>query len=159
INLSKSESGWKYRGNLTWHITPDILAYYTYSEGFRPGGFNRTKTLLDGTIVQAKVARFIAGDNSTRQYFKPSGFESDDLVNNEIGIKSEWLEHRLQVNLSAYQMDWKNVQIPLFDPTHLGNTTFVVNGPTYRVKGLELQATARLTQGLTVEGSASWNNS
>jgi iron complex outermembrane recepter protein len=159
INLKKSESGWKYRGNLTWHITPDILAYYTYSEGFRPGGFNRTKTLLDGTIVQAKVARFIAGDNSTRQYYKPAGFESDNLINNEVGIKSEWWQHRLQVNVSAYQMDWKNVQIPLFDPVHLGNTTFVVNGPTYRVKGLELQATAKLTEGLTVEGSASWNNS
>ena len=28
--------------NLTWHITPDVMAYYTYSQGFRPGGFNRT---------------------------------------------------------------------------------------------------------------------
>ena len=158
INLKKSESGWKYRGNLTWHITPDILAYYTYSEGFRPGGFNRTKTLLDGTVVLKSVAPYSAGGKD-KQYYKPSGFESDDLVNNEVGIKSEWFEHRLQVNLSAYQMDWKNVQISLFDPTHLGNTTFNVNGPTYRVKGLEVQATAQVVQGLTVEGSASWNRS
>ena len=42
INLNKTESGNKGRGNLTWHVTPDIMAYYTYSQGFRPGGFNRT---------------------------------------------------------------------------------------------------------------------
>ena len=42
INLDKSESGFRSRGNLTWHITPDMMAYYTFSQGFRPGGFNRT---------------------------------------------------------------------------------------------------------------------
>src|SRR4029077_5308387 len=45
INLSKSESGHRWRGNLTWHVTSDIMAYYTYSEGFSPGGFNRTESL------------------------------------------------------------------------------------------------------------------
>jgi len=30
INLDKSESGPRLRGNLTWHVTPDIMAYYTY---------------------------------------------------------------------------------------------------------------------------------
>src|SRR6266436_571995 len=40
-NLRDSESGWKSRGNLTWHITPDVMVYYTYSQGFRPGGFNQ----------------------------------------------------------------------------------------------------------------------
>ncbi len=50
INLKKSESGTKYRGNLTWHITPDVMVYYTYSEGFRPGGFNRTQTNIDGSL-------------------------------------------------------------------------------------------------------------
>ena len=157
INLSNSESGFKSRANLTWHITPDLMVYYTYSEGFRPGGFNRTKTLFDGTIKQASVARYTVG--GTKQYLKPAGYESDDLVNNEIGVKSEWLDHRLQVNASAYTMEWKDVQLPLFDPTRLGNTTFVVNGPTYKVNGLELQMVARLTQGLTVQGSGSWNSS
>ena len=34
-------SGFKSRGNLTWHITPDAMVYYTFSQGFRPGAFNR----------------------------------------------------------------------------------------------------------------------
>jgi iron complex outermembrane receptor protein len=156
INLKKSESGFKSRGNLTWHVTPDIMVYYTYSEGFRPGGFNRTKTTLDGTIKEAGVARYVSG--GAKQYLKPYGYDSDNLINNEIGVKSEWLDHRLQLNATAYHMDWKNVQLPLFDPTHLGNTTFVVNGPTYRVEGIELQFVARVTEGLTIQGSSSWNS-
>jgi iron complex outermembrane receptor protein len=56
-------------------------------------------------------------------------------------------------------MKWSNVQLPLFDPVHLGNTTFVINGPTYEVKGIELQLVARVTEGLTIQGSSSWNSS
>ena len=55
-------------------------------------------------------------------------------------------------------MEWDNVQLSLFDPVHLGNTTFDVNGPTYVVKGIELQLVARVTEGLTVQGSSSWNS-
>ena len=37
-------TGFKSRGNLTWHITPDVMVYYTFSQGFRPGGFNRSQS-------------------------------------------------------------------------------------------------------------------
>ena len=156
--MNKKESGFRSRGNLTWHITPDIMAYYTYSQGFRPGGFNRTQVKPDGTIVLKAEAPAVAGDNSTKQFFKPAGYDSDNLVNNEIGFKSEFWDHRVQVNASAYRMVWSNVQLPLFDPVHLGNTTFDINGPTYTVKGLELQGVVRLTEGLTIQGSGSWNS-
>jgi iron complex outermembrane receptor protein len=158
MNLNKSESGFKSRANLTWHVTPDIMAYYTWSQGFRPGGFNRTKTSIDGETITLKgVAPFTPG--GVKQFNKPSGFDSDNLINNEVGFKSEFFNHRLQFNASLYQMDWKSVQLPLFDPVHLGNTTFDVNGPTYRVRGVEIQAIARVFEGFTVQGSSSWNAS
>jgi outer membrane receptor protein involved in Fe transport len=159
MNLNKSESGFKSRANITWHVTPDIMGYYTWSQGFRPGGFNRTSTSVDGSTINLKgVAKFTAGGKDL-QFNKPSGFESDNLINNELGFKSEFFSHRLQLNASLYQMDWKGVQLPLFDPVHLGNTTFDVNGPTYRVRGVEIQAIARVFEGFTVQGSSSWNSS
>ncbi len=142
----KGYHGFRSRGNLTWHITPDILAYYTFSQGFRPGGFNRT------------IANKADDTNGVPQYSSPLGYAPDSLTNNEIGIKSEWLDRRLQVDVSAYRMNWNNVQFILFDPTILGNTTFVVNGPDYRIDGVELQLVARITDGLTVQGSSSWNS-
>ena len=177
INLEKSESGHRWRGNLTWHITPDMMAYYTYSEGFRPGGFNRTHSLPGQEPILSGVAKYCGNINgvqnapdprclpggslaglNTSQFNKPAGFDSDNLTNNEIGFKSEFLDHHLLFNVSGYRMDWKDVQISLFDPVHLGNTTFNVNGPTYRVKGFEVQFVARLTAGLSLEGSSSVNS-
>jgi iron complex outermembrane recepter protein len=158
INLQKSESGWRSRANLTWHVTPDVLAYYTYSQGFRPGGFNRTSSLPGQPPSLAAEAPAAAVHDSTYQYLKPAGYDSDNLINNEIGFKSEFLNHHVLFNVSAYDMKWKDVQLSLFDPVHLGNTTFNVNGPTYDVKGFEVQFVARITDGLTVEGSSSVNS-
>ncbi|MBV8803445.1 MAG: TonB-dependent receptor, partial [Sinobacteraceae bacterium] len=39
--LKKRYTGFRSRANLSWHITDDALVYYTWSQGFRPGGFNR----------------------------------------------------------------------------------------------------------------------
>jgi len=159
MNLHKSENGNRPRANLTWHVTPDIMAYYTYSQGFRPGGFNRTASNADGSGIVYKAVAPYSSATHTDQYLKPVGYSSDNLLNNEVGIKSEFFEHRLQANVSLYKMDWSSVQLPLFDPSHLGNTTFDVNGPTYEVKGVELQLVARVTEGLTIQGSSSWNSS
>jgi iron complex outermembrane recepter protein len=159
MNLNKTESGFRSRGNLTWHIAPDLMAYYTFSQGFRPGGFNRTETTPNGTPVLAGEAPYIAGDNATRQYDKPAGYSSDSLTNNEIGFKSELLDHRLMLDVSAYIMRWNNVQLALFDPVSLGNSSFDINGPSYTIKGVEFQFAARVTDGLTVQGSSSTNSS
>ena len=158
INLNKTESGFRSRGNLTWHITSDIMAYYTFSQGFRPGGFNRTESSANGSVVLAGEAPYIAGNKATDQYNKPSGYSSDNLTNNEIGVKSEFLDHRLQLNASVYHMKWSGAQLNLFDPVNLGNSSFVVNGPSYVVNGVELQLVARPMEGLTVQGSSSWNS-
>jgi iron complex outermembrane receptor protein len=142
-HLHSTYSGFKSRANLSWKITDDALLYYTWSQGFRPGGFNRdSKLVLNGT------------------YATPLQFAPDTLTNNEIGWKTEWLERRLQFNGAVYQEDWKNVQIAIFDPQGgLGNQAFTVNGPNYRVRGVETQIEARVTHGLTLTGGASWDSS
>ncbi len=54
-------------------------------------------------------------------------------------------------------MKWENIQQQLFDPAHLGNITFNVNGSSYIIKGFEVQFVARITDGLSVQGSSSVN--
>jgi iron complex outermembrane recepter protein len=156
INLGKSESGYRSRANLTWHITPDIMAYYTFSQGYRPGGFNRTNT-MNGVVHLSAEAPYTAGDFTTFQYERPAGYNSDNLTNNEIGLKTEFFDHRALFDVSAYYMHWNNVQLSLFDPTHLGETAWNVNGPSYAIKGFEVQFVARITEDLTVQGSSSVN--
>ena len=140
--------GFRSRANLSWHVTDDILLYYTWSQGFRPGGFNR------GIKYEQPDA------TGAYQYATPATYRPDTLVNNEIGFKTEFLNHRLQINGAVYQEDWKNTIVEFFAPQlGFGNLTFVTNGPNYRVRGGELQVVARVSEGLTVQGSASYNRS
>jgi iron complex outermembrane recepter protein len=142
-DLRSHYDGTRSRVNLTWKITPDTLLYYTFSQGFRPGGFNRSTYY-----------------SSALNYTTPQGFAPDTLTNNEIGAKTEWFDHRLEVNTAIYQEKWTNVQTTFFDPNGtLGNQTFETNGPDYRVRGLELQLVGRITRELTLTGSAAWNSS
>ena len=138
--------GFKSRANITWDITPRTLVYYTFSQGFRPGAFNRS------TSGVAKDAQ------GNPQFEKPNGYAPDSLTNNEIGLKTELFDRRLQLNLSAYDMDWDNVQFLFFNPTQLGNTTFGVNGPNYNIKGVEAQVVARVTEELSLQGSATYDH-
>jgi len=144
--LNRTYKGTKYRANLTWHITPDAMVYATWSQGYRPGGFNR------------KTGTALLGTDGKKQYIKPLSFDPDNLENKEIGFKTEFMNHRIQINGSVYQEDWKKVQTGLFNPGVLGNLTLAVNGADYRVKGAEFQVTARATQGLTLIGSISYND-
>ena len=145
-NLNAVYKGTKWRGNVTWHITPDVMVYYTFSQGYRPGGFNRTS------------GKALVGTDGVAQYIKPLTFAPDVLTNNELGFKTEFLNHRLQLNGSIYKEDWKDVQTGLFNPGVLGNLTLAVNGANYEVKGAELQLTARATERLTMIGSISYND-
>jgi len=139
--------GFRSRANLSWHVTPDHLLYYTWSQGYRPGGFNR------GSSNQ------LPDELGNKQFATPSYYVSDSLTNNEIGWKTMWFDHRLQFNGAVYKEDWTNAQVGFFCPQcGLGNLTFGTNGPNYRVKGIEMQLVWRVIEGLTLTGSASWNS-
>jgi iron complex outermembrane recepter protein len=147
-NLRDTESGFKSRGNLTWHITPDTMVYYTFSQGFRPGGFN-----------QNGGAAKTFGTDGVPQYLLASAYFSDRLTNNEIGWKTEFLDHRLQWNGAIYRENWDNVQVPFFDPGVVGNIFYDTNGQDFLIKGIETSVIARVVSGLTLQGAASWNQS
>jgi len=141
-----SESDFKSRVNLSWNVTEDVMVYATWSEGFRMGGFNR------GT------ACYLPDANGVRQWCVPKSYESDELVNYELGWKTMLLDGRLQFNGAMYKEVWENVQTGIFAPQlGLGNLTVGLNGPEYEVKGIEFQFIARPMDQLTLQGSASYN--
>ena len=147
-HLKGTESGFKSRGNLTWHVTPDTMLYYTYSQGFRPGGFNQN----GGT-------QHAFGPDQVAQYILPAQYLSDKLTNNEIGWKTELFNRRLQWNGAIYQENWNNVQVAFFNPGLVGNVFYDTNGQNFVIKGLETSIVARIVHGLTVQAAGSWNHS
>ena len=158
-NLQDTESGWKSRANLTWHVTPDAMVYYTFSQGFRPGGFNQNHyyALTDPKTGQLLVKYYAYGPDAVQQYAVPAAYQSDKLTNNEVGWKTEFWDHRLQWNGAWYQENWDNAQVAFFNPGLTGNIFFNTNGQNFLIKGIETSFAARPVAGLTVQGAATWN--
>jgi iron complex outermembrane receptor protein len=82
--------------SFSYSPSDDKMMYVLYSEGFRPGGTNRGR----GNPVLPVV------------------FDADKLENFEVGAKTRWMEGRLQVNLTYYDMGWKDYQLRVLDPSY-----------------------------------------
>lgn len=145
-------TGVLFKGNLTYRIGDGSLVYATYSDGFRPGGFNRRPCRLGQTFGSANTL-------CTPEVFASLGIYVPDKVQNyEVGGKFSLLDRRLQINLAAYQIDWNNIQITLFDQ-NISNQTFTTNLIDARIRGLEGDLTWRATSELTLNSAFSYNDS
>src|SRR5215469_2594277 len=155
-DLRDTESGWRAQANLSWHITPTlfgntqhILTYFTFSQGFRPGGFNNAGTL------------HAIGPDGVPQLIVPESYKPDQLNNYELGWKTDWqlFGHSVQWNAAFYRENWNDVQIEFFDPGLTGTIFFNTNGQDFRIDGSETSFIAQIWSGLKLEGSAAWNSS
>jgi len=158
LGLDRAFSGLKSRLTLSWKASGDALLYYTWSQGFRPGGFNR---VLSGIPPNSPL---YPGDYSWQMQAKEHGgwtiplyFSPDSLTNNEVGWKTTWLDQRLQWNGTLYQEVWDNAQVSGDGSESLAG--LVLNGGRYQVRGLETSAAARLREEFTLEAGAAWNHS
>jgi iron complex outermembrane receptor protein len=158
-NLDRTFSGFRSRANVSWTLTEDALIYYTWSQGFRAGGFNRapfaaesSSPLAPGTALSQTQAHMHGG------WVAPLAFAPDSLTNNELGWKTMWMDRRIQWNGAIYQEDWNNAQI---DVGAHGVISYgvTINGGNYRVRGVETSGVARVATGLTIEAGAAWNHS
>lgn len=117
-----------------YHVDDDRMLYFIYSEGFRLGGDNSDRAAATGQI--------------------PATYGPDTLTNYETGLKSEWLDNRLQLNVSLFYMEWDDIQIN--DRAEDGPWWLVgtVNAGAAETKGAEINGTMYITDNLLFEASA-----
>jgi iron complex outermembrane receptor protein len=138
------------RASLSFKPTPDHNVYASFSQGFKGGGFdprgvgvNAPTTNPSGIPSDAEVASFLS-------------FEPEEVDSYEVGYKGSLLDGALNIALAGFYTDYKNVQIP-------GSVACTVSGlPSFcgvinnagkaTLKGVELEATARLGQDLMASG-------
>lgn len=128
---AKNFSKLTYRGILSHKFTPDIMAYASYSRGFKSGGFN---TGAPGNAPGAP----------------PVSPEVLDAV--EVGFKSELFDRTLRLNVAAFHYDYKNLQVTVLGPA----SSLTVNAASARIKGLDLDATFAPTSRLQFTAAASF---
>ena len=110
------------------------MVYALYSEGFRLGGSNSQRAANTGLV--------------------PLNYGADKLGNYEVGLKSEWLDNRLQINVSAFFMEWTDIQMD--NDGGVDNEWWLrgtINGDTAETKGVEVNWVAQITDNLNFEGS------
>nr|WP_295107992.1 TonB-dependent receptor [uncultured Caulobacter sp.] len=124
--------GWVSKLNASYQVTSDVMVYAVAAKGFRPGGANNVPGLASALL----------------------GYAPDSLWNYEGGIKSQWFDRRLTLNAAAYQIDWSNMQISATSAN--GAFSYLTNAGKARIKGFEIEATARPISGLTISGTAAF---
>jgi outer membrane receptor protein involved in Fe transport len=136
-----TESDTIIKANVSWTPGDDSLFYVTYSEGFRPGGFNRSggPSPVDPTIDL------------------PFGYVSDTVENIELGWKVELLDNRLRWNGTFYKVDWDELQLSVQDFA-VSNLTFTTNLGSAEVTGIDSDLVFAATDNLTLFASFAWND-
>jgi len=125
-----------WRTGLDWNPTDTFLAYLDAAKGYKAGSFPA-----------------LAG--STDVAYTPVTQES--ALTYEGGIKSQWLDRRVSLNLSLFHTDYKDKQVKskLNDPI-FGPLDALVNIPKSVIKGVELETLVHPTTGLTLGGSVTY---
>ena len=110
--------------NLSYQVDNNSMLYITRSEGYRPGGANRT-TQLGAT------------------------YDADFLTSTEFGFKSISMDGRLRLNGAMYQMDWDDIQLGWFDSS-ISLLGLVDNIGKANSNGFEIDAKYILSDTVTV---------
>lgn len=124
-----------FKANLAWHLNESQMLYGTISEGYRRGGSNAAPVWFEG------CARY-CNDPSY------SDFESDSVINYEIGFKGA--RDNLTYTISAFYIDWSDPQLNTATPS--GAFYAVVNGTSATSKGLDMELSWALTESLVMRG-------
>jgi iron complex outermembrane recepter protein len=134
--ISRSEGAASPSVSLNYKATPNLFLYFTYSQGYKSGGFN--------------VFSITPTDNAE---YKP-----EHVYNYEAGLKSEFFDHRLRVDASVYYMDYQNLQenqLILVGGLSQFQTS---NAAKARSLGFELQVDARPTREITLSATYGYDD-
>jgi iron complex outermembrane receptor protein len=115
---------------LQYNLTENLMAYAGYSRGFKSGGWT---TRVPNPILSATLAEF-----------KP---EKADTF--EVGVKSQFFNDHLRLNLAAFDTLYKDIQLNEQE----GPAPFLKNAGTARILGTELEASWAVAHGFTIQSA------
>lgn len=125
---ARREKEWSGTVNLAYHFNDDLMGYLAYSRGYKGGGFNfqRVRTAPGGsTATSAGVQGVPNADTS---------FAPEFTDNYEVGLRSQWFDRALTLNVTAYREVFTNFQRNDFR----GTAWFTFAVPEVVTKGVDL---------------------
>ncbi|CAH0992729.1 Vitamin B12 transporter BtuB [Sinobacterium norvegicum] len=128
--------GWASKGDNTFNdFSPSLIAAYDLTDDVNVYGKVGTGYKAGGFSVRS----------STPEVFS-EGFAPETLISYELGLKSQLFDNRLRLNAAAFWADYEDIQVAIQTQ---GRYNDVSNAGKATIRGLELDATALITTGLT----------
>jgi iron complex outermembrane receptor protein len=121
---------------LELHPTRDLMIYGTFSEGFKTGSWTTRLSSPHPT------------------YDSELHFGPENAYSEEIGVKSEWFDHRLRLNLAGFHTIYKGIQLN----SQIGISPTIVNAGNARIWGFEAEAEALLGGGFSWTASLGYTD-
>lgn len=122
---------------LEWFATDNVLAYASYSRGFKTGGY-------------------FGGLVTSEEQLAP--YDSEFVDAYELGIKSDWLDGTLRVNGSVFYYDRQDVQASARKQTGPVTVARLQNVGDVETEGAELDVTWLPLDGLTLNLGVGYTN-
>ena len=140
-----------WRGSLSYRLTPTIFGYATYSRGFKGGDFND------------QIGSFAPFGNNLDAFAVAAAATKPETADSyEAGVKTEFFDHRLRINVTGFYVKYKNLQKQIVVPQTVNGQTFQVtrffNAASAQVKGIEAELTAIPVKGLTLRGTLGYQD-
>jgi outer membrane receptor protein involved in Fe transport len=135
VESSGKDSDTVFKLSTQYRIDDQRMIYALYSEGFRLGGNNSARAAANGIL--------------------PLEYKPDTLKNYEVGLKSRWFDQTLQLNLTAFFMQWNDIQLNRSGST-AGNPWWMrgtFNGGKAEQKGIEFTVSWSPTDHLSLDAN------
>ena len=130
---SRDDHDWMPSAKIQYQAAPEAMLYFTYSKGFKAGGFNGSDTT--GIL--------------SNMFYQP------ETVNAyEAGIKSKWLDDKLLLNLDVFRGDYTNLQVNVEEGYTQGNGVAVVrNAAASQSQGVEFEGQWAVSRGFRLSAN------
>lgn len=135
--------------SLQYRFMPERQIYATAAEGFRPGA------ATGGQIPASFCGADAAALGVTIVNGQTSPVQPDTVWSYELGEKSGWFGGRLTTNIDGFRINWNKIQTGVLLACGF---PFQTNAGAARSQGGEFEVDARVTRGLTVGVSGSYDN-
>jgi len=124
-----------------YDLSDQTMAYWSFSQGFKPGGSNLTYgyTEAEDIIAERPVAPAMVFQT----------YQSETIEAFEVGIKTVLLDGKARANIAVFTYDYDNLQFQATDPDPYRGG--VANIPQSEMNGIEVEFTALLSDSLTMD--------
>lgn len=110
--LDRDETNFTGKASVKYQATDDIMAYFTWAQGYKAGGFN-----------------------ANASFEKDLSYDPEYSTTYEAGIKTEWMRRAMTVNVGLFRTEFEDLQV-----THFTGDAFTVgNAANALSQGVEVE--------------------